>query len=319
MIKTDVIIVGGGPAGSACAQRLRQNGAACIVLDQHAFPRIKPCAGWITPEVVQEIGLSPENYPYSFTTFTSFEIALRGLSFHMRTRQHAIRRIEFDHWLLQRSRVPLYVHTVKNIREIPGGYDIDGEFQSPYLVGAGGTYCPVYRTLFKADHPKKKSALIAAQEEEFLYPYSDPRCHLWFMQDNLPGYAWYVPKANGYVNVGVGGKAAQMAANGDHLKHHWNRLVEKLEQMGLVTGRIYQPLAHSYYLRQSLKEIRRGNVLLAGDSAGLATLDMGEGIGPAIRSGLNAADSILHDTPYTLEGITRYSAFSLLRWGLKIR
>lgn len=316
MIKAEVIIIGGGPAGSACARRLRENGVSCIVLDQHAFPRVKPCAGWVTPELVKEVGLTAENYPHSFTTFHSFEISIRGFSFRLRTLQHAVRRVEFDNWLLQRAGVPVIVHAVKNIAASQDGYTIDGEYQSKYLVGAGGTYCPVYRTLFKTDNPKEKKALIAAVEEEFQYPSADARCRLWFLQNRLPGYAWYVPKANGYINVGVGGKAEEMAASGEPLKNHWNRLVEKLEHMGLVTGRTYKPVAHSYYLRQSLPEIRKGNAFLVGDAAGLATLDMGEGIGPATWSGLLAADAIVHGSPYSLKHIPRYSFISLLRSGL---
>ncbi len=313
MKKTEVIIIGGGPAGAACAWRLQQENVPCIVLDQHTFPRFKPCAGWITPEVVDEIGLTADNYPHSFTTFGSFEIAIRSLSFRLRTHQHAIRRIEFDAWLLERSKAPVYVHNAKNISANGDGYEIDGEFWGKYLVGAGGTYCPVYRTLFKADAPKERGSLIAAQEEEFLYPYADDRCRLWFLQNGLPGYAWYVPKANGYVNVGVGGKAEELSAKGDHLKNHWTRLVKKLEEMGLVTGHAYQPSAHTYYLRQNLAQIRKGNAFLVGDAAGLATMDMGEGIGPAIWSGLLAADAILHNTPYTFSAIPRYSLVSLLR------
>ena len=65
MIKTDVIIVGGGPAGSACAWQLKQNGVNCLVIDQAQFPRFKPCAGWITPEVVKDVALDPEEYIHS--------------------------------------------------------------------------------------------------------------------------------------------------------------------------------------------------------------------------------------------------------------
>lgn len=53
MITAETIIVGGGPAGSSCAWRLRQLGGDCIVLDRQSFPRVKLCAGWITPAVVR--------------------------------------------------------------------------------------------------------------------------------------------------------------------------------------------------------------------------------------------------------------------------
>ncbi len=310
--------MGGGPAGSACAWRLKHNNMDVIVLDQASFPRFKPCAGWITPEVVQDLELNLADYPFSFTTFSSFQVSVRGIHFKLRTHQHAIRRYEFDDYLLRRACVPVHAHTVKTIELAEdGGYVLDGEYNSRYLVGAGGTHCPVYRTLFRTDNPKDKESQIVAQEEEFPYDYTDERCQLWFLENKLPGYGWYVPKKNGYVNVGVGGKAGTLNANGDSLKNHWNFLVEKLEQRGLVRGHTYKPSAHTYYLRQRLAKPRKGNAFVVGDAAGLATLEMGEGIGPAIRSGLLAADSIVHGSDYFLSSIPRYSLFSLIRWGFR--
>jgi menaquinone-9 beta-reductase len=75
------------------------------------------------------------------------------------------------------------------------------------------------------------------------------------------------------------------------LKNHWNLLVKKLEKSGLIRGHTYKPSGHSYYLREKPAEIRRGNAFLIGDALGLATLDMGEGIGPAVQSGLLAAEA----------------------------
>ena len=99
MVRFDAIIVGGGPAGAACAWRLRRNDVNCVILDRQGFPRAKPCAGWITPEVLQDLELRLSDYPYGFTSFTAFQVSLRGLKFKVPTRQHAIRRFEFDDWL----------------------------------------------------------------------------------------------------------------------------------------------------------------------------------------------------------------------------
>ncbi len=307
MIHTDVIIVGGGPAGAACAWQLKQHGIDCLVLDQARFPRFKPCAGWMTPEAVNSIQLKKADYPYSFTTFRSLKIAIKGFKINLHTAQYAIRRVEFDDWLLRRSGAPVQEHTVKSISRVGDRYVVDDEFSATYLVGAGGTYCPVYRTFFKEDSPKSREALIAAQEEEFPYPYTDSNCWLWFLENGLPGYAWYVPKANGYVNVGVGGLAQQLHDNGDNLKRHWALLVEKLDKLGLVRNHEYQPSAHSYYLRRDGGKIYKDHLYLVGDSAGLATADMGEGIGAAIRSGQLAADAIATGGVYSVKAISRYS------------
>jgi flavin-dependent dehydrogenase len=321
----EVLIVGGGPAGAACAWRLRQHSVDCLILDRQRFPRAKPCAGWITPQVVRDLSLIPAEYPGGFTTFDALDISFWGLRFRLPTRQYAIRRWEFDEWLLRRAGVPVHLHKVGTITRVGGEYVVDGAFAAKYLVGAGGTRCPVYRTFFREASPRDEDSLIVTLEEEFAYAHTgpavtggiydpavtggiyDPHCRLWFFQHGLPGYAWYVPKANGIVNVGIGGKAATLQARGDRLKRHWGLLVDKLDGQGLVRGHDFRPRGYAYYVRQSQPRVRRDNALIVGDAVGLATLDMGEGIGPAIRSGLLAAEAIVDDSDYDIRAIRRVS------------
>jgi flavin-dependent dehydrogenase len=312
MIKSDVIVIGGGPAGSACATRLKNGQVKCVILDNARFPRFKPCAGWITPQVFKLVGIDNLSYPFGLTEFKSFDVSINGFHFKLPTHQYAIRRLEFDQWLLQNSGAEFHVHEVHDIRLENGEYVVDGKFSAPTLVGAGGTHCPVYRTFFSLTSPKIPGSLIVAQEDEFQYDVKDARCRLWFFENHLPGYAWFVPKQGGVVNVGVGASAQQLKRRGDTLKNHWNLLVKRLEESGLVRDHNFKPLGHSYYLRQNLQEIRRGNSFLVGDALGLATLDMGEGIGPAILSGQLAADAIIHGGAYSLASIPRYSFPSLL-------
>jgi flavin-dependent dehydrogenase len=104
-----------------------------------------------------------------------------------------------------------------------------------------------------------------------------------------------------------------MRANGDRLKRHWALLVEKLDRLGLVQGHEWRPRGHAYYLRQAHPELRRDNAFIVGDAVGLASRDMGEGIGPAVRSGLLAAEAIFHDTTYDLHTIARVSLLPSLR------
>ncbi len=307
MIKTDVLIIGGGPAGSACARGLKQEHIHNIVLDKTRFPRFKPCAGWITPQVLQLLGQDVESYPFGLTEFSSFDVSINGFKFKLPTHQYSIRRFEFDDWLLQRAETEFHQHEVHDIRLENGEYIVDDAFSGHYLVGAGGTHCPVYQAFFKQTSPRSPGALIVAQEEEFQYAIRDDRCKLWFFENKLPGYSWYVPKKDGYVNVGVGGFTGQLKRRADTLKKHWNLLVKELEDTGLVTEHEYKPTGHSYYLRQNLPEIQIGNAFLIGDALGLATLDMGEGIGPAIRSGQMAAEAIIHGSTYSVRSIPRYS------------
>jgi menaquinone-9 beta-reductase len=309
----EVIIVGGGPAGAACAWQLQRQHVPCLVLDKAAFPRAKPCAGWVTPHVFKQLELQPEVYPFSLTEFKSFQISLRGLKFRLQTQQYAIRRVEFDDWLLKQSGAEVHQHQVRKIDQQDGIYVVDQRFAARFIVGAGGTHCPVRRELFTTAAQHRTGSLIITREEEFSYPIRDERCHLWFFEDGLPGYAWYVPKAGGILNVGIGGSAARLKAKGQTLNEHWLRLIEKLNVNGLVTGYDFHPQGYSYHLRGKSPQLRSGNAFLIGDSLGLATYDMGEGIGAAIQSGLLAAQAIINNSPYAIRTIARMSLPSLLR------
>ena len=313
MITADVLIVGGGPAGAACAWRLKQNNISCLVLDRATFPRSKPCAGWITPSVFRSLEITPEDYPYSLTRFASFKVSLRGLRFKLPIDQFAIRRIEFDAWLLTYASADLILHDVKFIEKHGESYLIDGQYQGKYLIGAGGTHCPVRRTLFDGETNNNRKNLIITKEEEFSYPVRDGRCFLWFFEDGLPGYAWYVPKVGGILNVGIGAGVEGLKRKGKTLKSFWLKHIEKLRKMGLVQGYTFDPSGYSYTLRQESPPLRSGNAFLVGDALGLATRDMGEGISPAIQSGLLAADAISQGLDYSIASIPRFSFPSMLK------
>lgn len=303
MRSCEVIVVGGGPAGASAAWRLKRAGADVLVLDKEAFPRHKLCAGWITPDVVRDIELDPQQYPHRFLTFRRLHFHLKGLHLPLPCVQHSIRRYEFDAWLLQRSGAEVISHPVKDIVQDADGYRIDGQFRCKYLIGAGGTSCPVYRQLFRTLLPRERGLQTVTLELEFPYDWRDPDCHLWFFEKGLPGYSWYVPKARGWLNVGVGGMAQRLKQRGEDIWQHWQVFVEGLQRrFGVSLPE--QPTGYSYYLRGPISKARLDNAFLAGDAAGLATRDLCEGIGPAIRSGLLAADAILGRAPYDLSDVT---------------
>ncbi len=311
MRRSEVLIVGGGPAGAACAWALRQQGIEALVLDRAVFPRLKLCAGWITPQVLADLDVAAWEYPHGLTTLTRLHLSIRGLKLRLPARQMAIRRREFDAWLLARAGVAVETHHVRSVQRYDGGYIVDGAFFGRYLVGAGGTHCPVARTFFSEVTPRMPEALVVTQEEAFSYAYRHDgwgdACHLWFFEDGLPGYAWYVPKVGGIVNVGVGGKAGTLKARGTTIRDHWERLVARLDAKGLVRDYVFRPRGHAYYLRQGAPQLRVEDAFVAGDAAGLATADMGEGIGPAIRSGLLIARAITTGSAPDPDEIDRYS------------
>lgn len=313
MKTVDALIVGGGPAGSTCAWKLVQAGADVLVLDRENFPRTKLCAGWITPEVVDDLQFDIDAYPHSFMSFDKLHFHFKHFDFAKKTTQHSIRRVEFDDYLLKRSGAAVRRHKVRTIASRDGTYLIDGQYRCKYLIGAGGTRCPVYRAFFHDLNPRAAVAQIATLEKEFRYDWTNEECHLWFFGDGLPGYAWYVPKANGYVNVGLGGKADKIKARGGRLRDYWDSFTRKLDNAGLVRGIEYQPTGYSYYLRGSVDVVRTGNAFIVGDAVGLASVDLGEGIGPAVHSAILAARSIAEDREYDLHQVARWSVTGFFR------
>ena len=138
MRSCDVLIVGGGPAGSSAAWKLCQAGADVVVLDRETFPRLKLCAGWITPEVVDDLEIDVASYPHRFLTFDRLHLYFRGVHVPVHCTQHSIRRYEFDAWLLERCGAEFVHHNVRNIRRTRKGYVIDDRFEASFLIGAGG-------------------------------------------------------------------------------------------------------------------------------------------------------------------------------------
>src|SRR3954454_4236641 len=55
----DVLVVGGGPAGSTTALRLAEAGASVLLVDKARFPRDKPCGGGLTIRAVRQCPVDP--------------------------------------------------------------------------------------------------------------------------------------------------------------------------------------------------------------------------------------------------------------------
>jgi flavin-dependent dehydrogenase len=308
----DVVVVGGGPAGSSCARELVSAGFDVVVLDRAAFPRTKLCAGWVTPRALADLELDPADYPHRFLTFDKLVLHWKQLRYSHASIQHSIRRYEFDDFLLRRSDAEVVEHKVREIEQDGLDYLIDGAFRCRYLVGAGGTSCPVYRTFFHDANPRARELQTATLELEYAFDWRSADCELWFFKDGLPGYAWYVPKKNGYLNVGIGGMAVRLKAGERQLSQYWDLFIRHLQDRRLIDNGPLEPKGYSYYVRGNVEVVRRDNAWIVGDAAGLATRDMCEGIGPAIQSGVRAAKSIAGSTEYSLRDLEPYSGTGMV-------
>ncbi len=318
----DVIVVGAGPAGSSCAAELRRLGYSVLILDKSSFPRDKLCAGWVPPSLFRLLGVDPADYPHSLREYRRLHFRIKGFPISVPTRQYALRRYEFDYWLLQRCGVEWEEHRVRGIKADAQGYVIDEKYRAAYLIGAGGTACPIgrfLRTRLRAGERGRGNTLIVTMEEEFPYDVADENCYLRFFDNGLHGYCWYFPKENGYLTVGVGGSLSVLKSKGQSIRDHWRAFTERLTTRGLVDGYLFAPKGHGYYLRGGGSLCGDGDrIYLVGDSARLATTDMGEGIEPAVRSGYLAARAIAEGKSYSCASVKQRSLPDILRPGASL-
>ncbi|MEN8194729.1 MAG: NAD(P)/FAD-dependent oxidoreductase [Bacteroidota bacterium] len=313
MTDCEVLIVGGGPAGSTAAWQLVNAGMDVTILDKSTFPRTKLCAGWITPKVIKDLQININEYPFTIQKFNRLNYYFfKKLKIPIPTTQYSIRRYEFDDWLLKRSNAKLFHHKVHKIIKDNEYYIIDDIYRTKILIGAGGTHCPVYKTFFSEISPRDESNRIITLEQEFPYEVVDQQCHLWMMENKLPGYSWYISKGDNYLNVGIGGTLNNIKSANSSIKEHWDMFINKLNKKGLIQNIELNPKGYNYYLRDRNPITQIDNVYLVGDAVGLATLDMGEGIGPAIESGLLAAKAIIDRNEYSVKNISRFSFPSIL-------
>jgi geranylgeranyl reductase family protein len=294
----DVLIVGGGPAGSSCAWKLRQAGLRTLVIDKKQFPRDKPCAGWITPQVVQALQLDVEQYQQGRTwqPITGFRCGVMGGGEvqvrYDRAISFGIRRYEFDAYLLGRAGCQQRLdEPVEHIERQGRGWIVNGRYAAPLLVGAGGNFCPVARWL--GARRKSPASAVVAQEVEFkahANSFGNVQADtpaLFFCRD-LRGYGWCFRKGE-YLNVGLGRTEAEGFST------HVAQFREFLCGNGIDCAGGDRPWkGHAYQLYdQAPPLVFDEGVLLIGDAAGLAYCQSGEGIRPAVESGLIAADVIL--------------------------
>ncbi len=322
MDSCDLLIVGGGPAGSACAWKAIRGGLDTIVFDRSWFPRHKVCGGWITPAALEALEIHPTDYAAGRTLqpITGFRTSCIGSSDteirYDKTVSYGIRRSEFDDYLLRRSGARLRLGAnLTSLEQSPQGWIVNREILARMLIGAGGHFCPVARFL-GAD--ARKEIAVVAQESEFpMVAGQRAACairgevpELYFCRD-MRGYGWCFRKGD-YLNIGLGRLDAHA------LPKQVGRFVEFLRRSNKIGFDLPSPMAgHAYLLLRDMRgKIIDDGVLLTGDAAGLAYSQSGEGIRPAIESGLMAAEAVLAAAgDYRAANLSSYAARLRSRFG----
>ena len=331
-IKTQVIIIGAGPAGAAASIFLSKAEIPHLILEKEKFPRDKVCGdacGGKTafvlrkadPHWLQEIFQCGSEYmPSHGALFFAPDGKSLSIPFSRKNvlpgqaAGFTTPRITFDHFLFKKLTTP-YSTTHQNVSLQTISRTSDGlvkaefvednqhiEVVAPLIIGADGDKSLVRKNFLNHDTSSKAycvalrtyyKGVTELHRENFL--------ELHCLPEVVPGYFWIFPLPNGLANVGIGMLSEQVRKKKLNLREvmlyaisHNPHLRHRFTHATLIDK--IQGWGLPMFIKQ--EPVSGDNFMLVGDAANLVDPFTGEGIGNALYSGMLAAEAArdaLHD------------------------
>jgi geranylgeranyl reductase family protein len=288
--KTEVLIVGAGPAGSILARELAQSGIDVLLCDKAKFPRGKTCAGGLTLRTLALLPLDITPVVERFITGIAFTMNLGAFSLcqYSQPIMVTVRRETFDHFLAQAA-VAAGAHFFEESQLVflsPDGQAVRAETSSgtctaKYLVGADGAHSKVAKTLSLMEQTSHILAIHSEAPTSLIPQWESDLIHVdWGSLKRT--YAYLFPKKN-ILSMGAGG----VGIASTKIKNYQQAfLATRFQKEGILP---FGAAGFLIPLRSKRCPIQRGRTLLVGDAAGLADPFTGEGIYSAVRSAQIAA------------------------------
>ena len=317
-IRTDVLVVGGGPAGAAAAYWLARAGHDVVVAEKKQFPRDKTCGDGLTPRAVhqlEQMGLAGRLTEYH--RFAGLRTIAHGRTIEMQWPDHPV--FPSHGYVVRRRDLDTFV--AENAAEagasLLGGHEVtapivrDGLVRGATLVrkSDGEVITVEARYVVVADGANSRFGRALGTARNKAYPqgiairgYYESPMHAdpWIESaldvrdrngNSMPGYGWIFPVGDGTINVGIGLLSTfrdYKSVNTTHLMDEWAHTLP--EHWGIdPDAPLAPPTGGRLPMAGSVDPKVGPTWIVVGDAAGSINPFNGEGIDYAYETGRMAA------------------------------
>jgi geranylgeranyl reductase family protein len=314
----DVLVVGAGPAGSACAQLLARAGLHTLLIDQYAFPRDKVCGDGLIPDAhaaLKRLGVFAEVAAQAQRVGHIGCVGPRGGRIDVPGSLSVLPRKVLDD-ILCRAAVSAGARLFAPARfeaplleggRVAGALVKQGgavhEVRAPWVVLATGAVPKALMAAGLCERQTPSGIALRGYVENHAMASRITEMEVVWHKKLRPGYGWIFPCRDGVFNIGVGlahshgkGRDGRRTMQDINLREVFAAFCEfyaparELMQGGTLLGDV-----KGAPLRCSLEgaAYSRPGLLATGEAVGSTYAFTGEGIGKAMETGMLAAEALV--------------------------
>jgi menaquinone-9 beta-reductase len=343
--RTDVLVVGAGPAGSAAAAWSARSGRDTVLVDAAVFPRDKTCGDGLTPRAIAELDrLGLEDWVRAHTVNHGLRAHGFGQtlllpwpgpgssSTGLPAYGSAVARTELDDHLrttaMKSGAVGIDGARAVDVR-MDGGrvsgvvFEAGGEtfeLGCRRLIVADGVRSPLGKRLGRRWHRDTVYGVAARSYVDSAMS-DDPwiSSHLELRGEAgeiLSGYGWIFPLGDGSVNLGVGTLATARRPAEVALRPLMRHYAEQRRTDFALSGDLRMPTSAMLPMGGAVSHVAGPNWALIGDAAACVNPLNGEGIDYGLETGRLLVDLLDEDLETRWPALLREhygEAFSIAR------
>ena len=312
--RTDVLVVGAGPAGSAAAAWAARAGLDVVLADAAVFPRDKTCGDGLTPRAIGELQrLGLEDWLRAHTVNQGLRAHGFGQTLMLPwpggtlpSWGSAVARTELDDHL-RTTAIKAGAEAIDGARAVDVRREGDRvaavvfrsgsetfEIACERVVVADGVRSPLGKVLGRVWHRDTVYA-VAGRSYVASEMSDDPwiSSHLELRGEDgeiLSGYGWIFPLGTGEVNIGVGSLATSKRPANVAVKPLMQHYADERRDDFRLSGALRAPTSALLPMGGAVSQVAGPNWAVIGDAAACVNPLNGEGIDYGLEGGRLVAD-----------------------------